>query len=283
MRWLKVFVLGVVALMLLAMLGAYFYLRSIGIVPRAIYETEPPVIPEFSRPAVLVLNKANGFVHEAAIPAADEAFTAIAAEQGWDIFISDNAATHNPEVLEKFALVVWNNVSGDVLTTEQRQSLKDWIDKGGGWLGVHGSGGDFSYEWPWYVEVLVGAQLVGHTMDPQFQDADVLVTDPDLPMTSHIDSPWSVANEEWYAFADNPRAKGYEIILAIDEGSYITRGKTFFGQDSMTGEHPLAWRHEFGQGRALYSAIGHQAATYQIPEYRRFLEKAMRWAMGAGN
>ena len=53
-----------------------------------------------------------------------------------------------------------------------------------------------------------------------------------------------------------------------------------FGRDSMPGEHPMAWRHAVGEGRALYSAIGHQAATYRIPEYREFLSRAMRWTAG---
>ncbi len=227
MRWLKVFMLGVAALMLLSMLGMYFYLRSIGIVPREIYETDPPVLPEFSRPAILVLDKANGFVHEAAIPAANEALRQIAQANGWDIYITDNAATHNVGDLQKFRLVVWNNVSGDVLTDSQRQDLRAWIENGGAWLGLHGSGGDFNYKWRWYVETLIGAQFVGHTMDPQFQDADVITVDPDLPLTAHLPKPWRIPQEEWYAFATNPRDKGYEIMLAADESSYITCGKTF--------------------------------------------------------
>ncbi|MEP5765961.1 MAG: ThuA domain-containing protein [Halieaceae bacterium] len=279
MRWLKVFVLGMAALLLLAMLGVYFYLRAIGIVPRAIYETEPPVLPDFGAPAILVLTKANGFVHEAAIPAADAAFAAIAEEQGWELFITDNAASHNSEDLKKFKLVIWNNVSGDVLTADQRQALKGWIESGGGWLGVHGAGGDFSYDWDWYVEALIGTQFIGHPMDPQFQSADVLVAEPENTITAHIPSPWRIDNEEWYAFATNPRELGYEILLTIDESSYVTRGETMLMDDNMDGEHPLAWRHQLGQGRVLYSAIGHQAATYEMPVYRRFLAEAMRWAL----
>ena len=148
MRWLKVFVLGTAAVLLLAMLALYFYLRAIGIIPRAIYETEPPTLPSFSGPAILVLNKTNGFVHEAAIPAADAAISAIASDNGWTVFITDNAASHNAADLAKFKLVIWNNVSGDVLTSEQRLALQEYITGGGGWLGLHGAGGDFSYDWP---------------------------------------------------------------------------------------------------------------------------------------
>ena len=279
MGWIKYTLIGVTAVLLLAVLGGYFCLKSIGIIPRDIYETVPPEIPAFSRPAILVLNKANGFVHVDALPAADEAFTQIAQAREWDIFLTDNAASHNPEDLQKFRLVIWNNVSGDVLTEEQRGGLRNWIEQGGGWLGVHGSGGDPQYKWSWYVDTLIGAQFVGHTRDPQFQDADVMVADESLEIVAKLPQPWRIAKEEWYAFDANPRDKGYEILLTIDEGSYITRGETFLWDDNMEGEHPLAWRHSVGEGRAFYSAIGHQAATYSLPEYRALLANAMAWAM----
>ena len=117
-------------------------------------------------------------------------------------------------------------------------------------------------------------------MDPQFQDADLYTADSGEELTNHLPNPWRVPQEEWYAFDRNPRDGGYEILLTIDEESYITVGDGMVGSDTMEGEHPMAWRHNVGQGRALYSAIGHQAATYSIPEYREFLSRAMRWVAG---
>ena len=277
---LKKILIGLV-LVVVAFAGlAYYKLKSMGIIPRAIYEYEAPVIPSMERPAILVLSKANGFVHVDALPAGEAMLKRIATENDWDIYTTANAATHNPEDLARFQVVIWNNVSGDVLTGEQRVALKDWIDQGGGWVGIHASGGDPFYKWDWYVDTLIGAQFVGHTMDPQFQDADVLVIDPEAEVTAHLDSPWNVPNEEWYAFDSNPRDKGYEILLAMDEGSYITRGETLFGNDRMEGEHPIAWRHQLGEGRAIYSAIGHQGATYSIPQFQQLMENAIRWAGG---
>ena len=259
---------------------AYFQLQSMGIISRAIYETEAPPMPDFSRPAILVLSKANGFVHVDALPAGQAMLERIAQERGWDIFLTDNAASHNARDLEKFSVVVWNNVSGDVLTEQQRADMKAWIEQGGGWVGIHASGGDFSYQWEWYVDTLIGAQFVGHTMDPQFQDAEVLVADPETALTAHLPSPWLVPNEEWYAFDRNPRDSGYEILLTLDESSYSTSGKTFFGQDRMPGEHPIVWRRQLGEGRILYSAIGHQGATYEIPQFQQLIANAIAWAAG---
>ncbi len=278
--WMKRILLSLLVLTIVLGGIGYFQLKSMGIIPRQDYDTVAPVLPEFKKPAVLIFTKTNGFIHKDAIPVAKTVLSELLSAQGWEPYLSDNAAVHSPEILKQFDFIIWNNVSGDVLTLDQRAALKNWLESGGGWLGVHASGGDFSYEWDWYVDTLVGAQFVGHTMKPQFQDANIEVADTTLSLTNHLPLPWTVKQEEWYAFDQNPRDKGYEILLTLDESSYKTMGESWLGNDSMPGEHPIAWRHQIGKGRVLYSAIGHQPYTYRLPEYQSFLSKAMQWVSG---
>lgn len=276
--WKKI-AIWTVSILVLFVGVSYAYLYHEGHVPRYTYESVPPELPAFKRPTILVFNKTNGFIHRDAIPASDKMLTELADSLGWDVFITNNGAIHNSEDLKKFEMVVWNNTSGDILTEEQRADFKTWLEQGGGWVGLHAAGGDPSYKWDWYVDTLIGAQFVGHTMEPQFQDADVHVADQDMELTNHLPIPWNVKQEEWYAFDQNPRDKGYEIVLTIDEDSYITVGKTKFGfVDNMEGEHPLAWRHMVGEGKVFYSSIGHTAATYSVEEYRELIKKAIVWA-----
>jgi len=274
-KWILVGALGLVLALVIAV---YSYIHFVVLASRDIYETLPPDIPHFERPAILVLSKANGFVHTDALPAGEAMLRRIATDLNWDIYLTENAASHNTVDLEKFSVVVWNNVSGDVLTPAQRKALKAWITNGGGWVGIHASGGDPRYEWEWYVNTLIGAQFIGHTMSPQFQDADVHVVNPKVDITSHLPAVWRVPQEEWYAFDSNPRRRGYDILLTLDESSYVTSGKTWFGGDTMEGEHPIAWRHPIGEGRVVYSAIGHQGATYEIPEFQTLIANAIDWA-----
>jgi len=280
MAWLKRGIMLVVLVLLCAAGTGLYYARTLGFLRTPVYDTDAPPLPISSRPLVLVLDKTNGFIHRDAIPAANNMLAQLAAAEGWDIHITTNAATHNAADLQKVRLLVWNNVTGDVLTEPQREALKDWISSGGGWVGLHGSGGTRSHPWDWYVDTLLGARFLGHTLDPQFQDALLLPADGGGELTSHLPTPWPVAQEEWYAFDRNPRSLGHGIVLTIDPASYVTRGESWLGNDRMPGEHPLAWRHTLGKGRVFYSAIGHQAATYQLPEYRELVRKAMRWAMG---
>lgn len=280
MKLFKRILLGLLVLILVLAGYGYYQLKSNGIIPRKVYETVAPEVPDFSRPAVLVFTKTNGFIHKDAIPVAKQVLAELIEGEGWAVYQTGNGAVHSPELLAKFDAIVWNNVSGDVLTDEQRQALKDWIENGGGWLGIHASGGDFSYDWGWYVDTLIGAQFIGHTMKPQFQDADVLVADEALKITDHLPQPWNVKQEEWYAFDQNVRDKGYEVLLTLDEASYLPAGETWIGTDTMPGEHPIAWRHQLGEGRVLYTAIGHQPHTYHVPEYQAFLTKALHWLRG---
>ena len=273
------FVIGMLVLLVTALVLGYQYLRASGLISRHDYDTQAPLLPGFSKPAILIFNKTNGFIHHDALPAADALLVRLAGQQGWDVFVTDNGAVHNKRDLERFQLIVWNNVSGDVLTQDQRESFRHWIEQGGGWLGIHASGGDIRYEWNWYVETLIGAQFVGHTVEPQFQDAKVLVSDTAEWLTDHLASPWIVPQEEWYAFDNNPREKGYKILLAVDESSYITQGKTFMWNDRMEGEHPIVWRHKVGEGKVFYSSMGHTPESYDIPEYQELIEKAMSWAI----
>ncbi|MFK8049112.1 MAG: ThuA domain-containing protein [Halioglobus sp.] len=275
----KIIIAVVLALLVFAGI-VFFNLRSDGLFRTPVYDTEAPAIPELQHPAVLVLSKTNGFIHKEGLPAARKMLDELAAQNSWHLYQTENAATHNAEDLARFDVVIWNNTSGDILTPEQREAFKSWLEGGGQWLGLHAAGGDPSYDWQWYVDTLIGAQFFGHTMSPQFQDADVLVVD-DSPLTAGLPRPWNIAQEEWYAFDRNPRDTGATILLALDESSYDT-SETVFPDPTMPGEHPIAWTHTIGQGTVIYSAIGHTAATYQLPEYRQFLVKSINHLVKAG-
>jgi len=96
----------------------------------------------------------------------------------------------------------------------------------------------------------------------------------------HLPAVWPVAQEEWYAFDRNPRDTGATILLALDEASYGTGGGWVFPEASMVGEHPIAWARTLGQGRMIYSGLGHTAQTYALPQYREFISRAINQLAG---
>ncbi len=277
-RVLKWLALGFLVLFAFTVIRNWDTIQRVFLGGLKVYETTPPQIPaNLPRPAILVFSKTNGFRHEEAIPPANALFAQFATEKGWGIFETENGATFSPEILAKFDAVVFNNVSGDVFTPAQRDALKAYIENGGGFVGIHGAGGDMSYAWDWYVNDLIGAQFIGHPLNPQFQQATVRIEDKTHPATAGL--PDTVQRtDEWYSFAHSARKPGVRVLATLDEGTYSPKG--MFGGDLKMGQdHPIAWWHCQGTGRALYSAQGHQAGAYAEPEYRQFLLGATEWAI----
>lgn len=245
-------------------------------VPAAGQETASAAAAKVSRPAILVFSKTAGYRHKDAIPAANALFEGFAKEKGWGFVQTEDAAAFTPENLARFDAVVFNNVSGNVFDESQRAALKAYLEQGGGFVGIHGTGGDPAYDWRWYVDELIGAQFIGHPMNPQFQEATVHVEDAKHPATKGLPRDW-VRTEEWYSFAKSARKPGFTILATLDEKTYSPKLGT---KDlSMGADHPIAWSHCVGSGRVFYSALGHRAEAYAEPEYRRMLLGATRWAL----
>jgi type 1 glutamine amidotransferase len=285
-KWIVGLVLGG-ALLLLALFIVNFGPANFGRMAFGIgrgYDQTPPALPDMSQgPAVLIFSKTNGYRDDPQIAAANKALVEIARSRGWASFVTENGAVFNPAQLRRFNAVVWNSVSGDVLTPAQRRAFRTWLEAGGGFVGLHGAGGDPEYAWKWYVDSLIGAQFIGHTMGPQFQRATLIIEDRTHPATRHLGPTW-VRTDEWYSFASNPREKGYRILARIDERSYQPKMKPLpFSQGreiAMGADHPMVWLHCVGDGRAFYSALGHPASAYAEPAHRAMIAGAIAWAAG---
>lgn len=232
-------------------------------------------LPAGKRPRVLVFEKINGFRDVPSVNGAHDALVQMAARKGWAIAFSQQGGAFNPATLAKFDVVVWNNISGDVLTLTQRRAFQVWLNNGGAFVGMHGSAGDPVYFWDWYPDTLIGARFAGHPMNPQFQQARIAVNQSH-PIARGLPAEWRMT-DEWYSFKTNPRATGANVILTLDETTYSRIGR--FGEPlDMGADHPLAWTRCIGKGRMFYSAIGHLPETYRQPQNVLLLENAITWA-----
>jgi uncharacterized protein len=250
-----------------------------GFLRTPVYDTERPAIAVSGDPAVLVFSKTNWYIHKEAIPAATALIRRLGTDAGWTVVITDNAAVHNPEDLARFRVVIWNNVSGDVLTASQRSALQVFVESGGGFVGLHGTGGNLSYQWPWFVQHLIGAQFTGHPILPRFQRATVRFDPIADPIIQGMPPTWT-RTDEWYSFADSPRVRGARVLATLDERTYSPR---FLWKDLRMGQdHPVMWKQCVGRGRVFYSAMGHTAESYAEPSYATLLERAIRWAADPG-
>jgi uncharacterized protein len=243
------------------------------------YDYTPPVLPkDLGHPAVLVFSKSNGFRDDPSVNAAAAALQAMAAQEHWNLFSTENAAVFNAADLQRFDAVVWNNVSGDVLTLPQRRDFQAYIEGGGGYAGLHGSGGDFYYDWDWYADHLLGARFKGHPMSPQFQAAKLKIDGRNDPIVRGLPTEWTMT-DEWYSFKTDPRQNGAHVLLTLDESTYQpVAGKV----DLHMGDHPIAWTQCLGKGRSFYTAIGHRPESYNEPNTNKLIQQGVAWAAGLG-
>lgn len=238
------------------------------------YDNDVPVfkLPK-GKPRLLLFEKINGFKDTPSVNAAHSAFVAMAERKGWAIASTDKGGAFNAKTLKQFDAVIWSNISGDVLSLSQRKALQNYLENGGGFVAVHGSAGDSVYFWDWYPDTLIGARFIGHPMNPQFQEARVVVNTAH-PLATALPGEWRMT-DEWYSFRNNPRAVGANVLLTLDESTYSPDG---MGQNLRMGDdHPIAWTNCVGKGRMFYSAIGHMPETYAQPQHVAMLESAVDW------
>lgn len=271
-----------VGLFVVGSLGVVWYVGAWNILfPSHAHDTVAPELPsELARHAVLIFTKTNSFRHKDGIAAGTKLLEEIAQRRGWDVFHTENGAVFNPEQLAAFDVVVFHNASGDTLNEAQEAAFQAWLEAGGGWLGIHAAGDGSHAEWQWYQDTLIGGLFTAHVMGPQFQEARVVVEDASHPAAQKLPSEFT-HTEEWYSWDESARAKGFHVILSIDESTYEPWARMFGGErDLRMGDHPVVWARCVGKGRAIYSALGHSTEAYSTAEHPLLIEGALAWAAG---
>ncbi len=239
-------------------------------------------LPELDIPKaehrILVFNKVVGFDHGPVVGVATEAIRDIGNELGWGVVVTSSAAVFTPEVLSQFDLVIWNNNYGDALTLSQREAYRDYIIGGGGYLGIHAAGNHWFDIWPWYQETLLGgARSIGHPVgEHQFQEAYVAI-EPTVGEIGKQQMPGWTMQEEWYSFESSPRTNGVTVIANLDESTYEPL------RWAMGEHHPIIWSNCVGDGRALYTAIGHLPEVYANLDYSALFKNAIVWVANPEN
>ncbi|MBK7405330.1 MAG: ThuA domain-containing protein [Phycisphaerales bacterium] len=227
-----------------------------------------PIQPETKTPdepfRVLVYSRTAGFRHDS-IPDGIAAITSLGDANGFKVDSTEDPEQFTDENLDQYSVVVFLSTTGDVLGDDQEKAFERFIAKGRGYVGIHAAA-DTEYDWPWYGE-LVGGYFKSH---PAIQPADVRVEDHNHPATKHLPDIWHRV-DEWYNYRQNPRGQVH-VLLDLDESTYQN--------GAMGDDHPIAWYHEFGGGRAFYTGCGHTKESYTEPEFVQHMLGAILWAAG---
>lgn len=282
-RLIKFILYGILGLFLLAIIGigGFIYRVQYGL---PFFDSDPPTLPTEMRDfSVLLFSKTNGFPHTEAIKAAKPAFEKMSQKNGWTLFTTDNAAIFNKDQLAKFDVVIWSNATGKNLTEEQRADFKNYMESGGGFVGIHGTG-DASHHWDWYYETLIGANFSHHPLSPQIQAADIHLECDSTSNFPCLGLPNTTNRaDEWYVFFDNPRKNNFTVLYTLDETGLTMNGNIpILVKDKNFGmgdDHPIVWYKCLPNGgRTFYSAMGHTGNSFEESAHLELLERAIKWA-----
>ena len=222
---------------------------------------ETPASSGFS---ILVFSKTTGYRHDS-IPDGIAAIRALGAEHGFSVDATEDASRFTDAGLARYQAVVFLSTTGDILDADQKAAFERYIRSGGGFVGIH-SASDTEYGWAWYGR-LVGAYFKSH---PAIQPATVLIIDPEHASTAGLPPQWR-RTDEWYNFRSNPRDIVH-VLATVDESTY--------SGGTMGADHPIAWCQKIEGGRSWYTAMGHTAASYAEPLFRRHLLGGIESAVG---
>ena len=137
------------------------------------------------------------------------------------------------------------------LTEAQEDGLFNFVDKGKGLVGIHGTA--------WWIGGRAVDLVGGHAnWHPPGLSFTVEIAASDHPATSGLSD--FVVEDEIYISAHEPQLE----ILAT---------ASWQGKD-----HPLVWVKNYGAGRVFYTALGHGPGTYQQAGMQALLARGLRWA-----
>ncbi len=200
---------------------------------------------------LVIFSETNGFRHDS-IEVGAIAITSIGEELGYQVVHTENSS----DIVDlDYEVIVFLSPTLDVLNETQQHFLRGFVEKGGGFVGIHAAT-NCEYEFDWYINTLVGAKFNFHRA---IKPLDVEVVDANHPSTKHLRTPWT-RTDEWYNYDRTPQ--DVTVLLEIEDDD---------------GRRPIAWCREVGSGRSFYTGGGHTKESYAEPDFLKHIKGGIEW------
>ncbi|MCX5512065.1 hypothetical protein C3941_08355 [Kaistia algarum] len=181
---------------------------------------------------------------------------------GFHVRTENTTAAFADPAIHDLSLIV-PIVTMSTIAKEELANLSEAVKGGVGLGGYHGGMGDSFRNEPLY-QFMVGGQWVAHPGD--IIDYRVDVTRPDDPVMAGIAS-FAYRSEQYY--------------MHVDPANEVLATTTFSGDHAAWIDGavmPVVWKKRYGKGRVFYSALGHVASEFAVPQMRTILERGLNWA-----
>lgn len=164
--------------------------------------------------------------------------------------------------LEDFDLIV-PIMTMSTIEKSQLEALTAAVRGGTGLGGFHGGMAD-AFRGATEYQFMCGGQWVAHPGD--IIDYTVRVSQSDHPLVKGIGD-FDYRSEQYFLHVD----PGIDVLATTTfDGTHApqTRGTVM----------PVVWTHQYGAGRVFYSALGHHAAEFDVPQMHEILRRGLIWA-----
>jgi len=157
------------------------------------------------------------------------------------------------------------------ITDAQKAELLHFVhDDGKGFVAAHVASTAWM-SWPEFGQLL-GGRFDQHPWGET--TAPVVVEDPGFPGMKFFPRVFSF-HDEFYQIKDFSAADS-RILMRLDtDGLDMSRP----GVQAADAPYAITWAKNYGKGRVFYSALGHDAATWDNPAIQRMWFAAIEWAL----
>lgn len=149
------------------------------------------------------------------------------------------------------------------MTEDYGQVIKEYVEGGGGLYSMHNNPNVANFS-STYREV-VGGIYDGH---PAVRPFRVEVVDRDHPVTRGVED-FMVVDEQHYPVYDKDPAHVLLRSVNVDGLTFGHRGTT----------NIAGWAYDYGEGRVVHSAPGHNLHALWRPAYLTFQRNAINWLL----
>jgi uncharacterized protein len=184
---------------------------------------------------------------------------------GFAVQIERQTAAFAAPALAELDLIV-PIITRSTITKAECDNLSAAVRSGVGLAGFHGGMCDAFRDAVDY-QFMTGGQWVAHPGN--IIDFRVDIARPDDPVMAGL-SAFDYRSEQYY--------------MHVDPANDVLATTTFSGEHAPWVKGvvmPVVWKRRHGAGRVFYSALGHVAAEFQVPQMNTLFERGMLWAARA--
>lgn len=251
----------------------------------AVLPQRAPAAPRKPR-KLLVFDLNVNYGGHGSIPFANYAFQQMGQRTGaFTTVVSNDPSVFARESLRQFDAVFLNNNVGNLFEDRTlRQNLVDFVNGGGGLLGVHGTTVAFT-KWPGGVEdwpefgVMLGARGANHRAANE--RVFIRLEDPQHPLVAAFAGPGFEYQDEFFRYSDPYSRNRVRVLMSIDTvKTDLTQGVPPGHVERKDNDYALAWVRSYGRGRVFYCTIAHNPSVFLDARMLQFYLAGIQFALG---